>query len=160
MTWQGSTTVRDRIFAALPYLLPLIDGLGFGFDRFLFEQFPALRVIFLPLVPLLLIYRGVPFAGLIIFFGLFLLVVRNTDINYFIRLNTMQAILIDIALILCSLVVPFLANVIQVPLVVETLYNTIFLAILIACVYAVSSSLMGRDSEMPLITEAARMQVR
>ncbi len=158
MTWQGSTTVRDRIFAALPYLLPLIDGLRFS--GFLFEQFPALRVIFLPLVPLLQIYRGVPFAGLIIFFGLFLLVVRNTDINYFIRLNTMQAILIDIALILCSLVVPFLANVIQVPLVVETLYNTIFLAIVIACVYAVSSSLMGRDSEMPLITEAARMQVR
>ncbi|MGK7903067.1 MAG: Tic20 family protein [Hormoscilla sp.] len=158
MTWQGSTTVRDRIFAALPYLLPLMDGLGFG--EFLFRQFPVLRVIFLPLVPLLQIYRGVPFAGLIIFFALFLLVVRNTDINYFIRLNTMQAILIDIALILCSLVVPFLANAIAVPLVVETLYNTIFLAIVIACLYAVVSSVMGRDSEIPLISEAARMQVR
>lgn len=160
MTWQGSTTIRDRFFAALPYLLPLIDVLGLGFGEFLFRQFPALRVIFLPLVPLLQIYLGVPFAGLIIFFALFLLVVRNTGITYFIRLNTMQAILLDIALILCSLVLRLLVPVIGVSLVVETLYNTIFMAIVVAFVYAVGSSLMGRDSQIPLITEAARMQIR
>ena len=30
MTWRGSTTVQDRIFACLPYLLPLLDGLKYG----------------------------------------------------------------------------------------------------------------------------------
>ena len=27
MTWRGSTTIQDKIFASLPYLLPLIAGL-------------------------------------------------------------------------------------------------------------------------------------
>jgi len=49
MTWRGSTTVPDRIFASLPYLLPLIDGLAFG--RFLFTQFPVLQLLLIPLAP-------------------------------------------------------------------------------------------------------------
>ena len=39
MAWRGSTTVKDRIFACLPYLLPLVEGLGFGGS--LFQQFSA-----------------------------------------------------------------------------------------------------------------------
>jgi len=30
MTWRGSTTIKDRIFACLPYLLPLIEVFAFG----------------------------------------------------------------------------------------------------------------------------------
>lgn len=54
-----TTTLSDRIFAALPYLLPLADGIGFG--SFLFEQFPALRLIFLPIMPLINSYRSIIF---------------------------------------------------------------------------------------------------
>ena len=68
MNGRGSTTVADRIFASLPYLLPLIDGLGFS--RYWFQEFPPLKVLILPLVPVLQIY-SLPFAGLLIFFGLY-----------------------------------------------------------------------------------------
>ena len=97
MTWRGTTTVRDRIFAALPYLLPLMNGLPFG--RFLFQQFPVLQIITLPVIPLMFLYQYIPFAGFIVFIGLYMLVVRNENIPHFIRFNTMQAILIDIVLI-------------------------------------------------------------
>ena len=30
MSLRGSTTIQERIFACLPYLLPLIEGLAFG----------------------------------------------------------------------------------------------------------------------------------
>jgi len=73
MNWRGTTTVRDRIFACLPYLLPLVYGLTFG--QFLFNQFPILQLILIPLSPLLFLYR-IPFIGLIVFFALFMLVVR------------------------------------------------------------------------------------
>lgn len=163
MTWRGTTTVADRIFASLPYLLPLIDGLAFG--KFLFLQFPVLAVLFLPLQPVLIIYGILDssffgLGGLIIFFALYFLVVRNERIAHFIRFNTMQAILIDIVLVLCRLIVPILAQGIQISFIVETIFNVIFLGVLAAVIYSVAQSLLGRYAEIPTISEAVHMQVR
>ena len=157
MTWRGSTTVPDRIFASLPYLLPLIDGLAFG--QFLFQQFPVLQVLLIPLAPLMQIYR-LPFASLIIFFALYLGVVRNENISHFIRFNAMQAILLDIVLILCGLVLPIFSKAFQVAFIAETLYNMVFLGAFAAFVYAVVQSALGRYAEIPPLSDAVYMQVR
>jgi len=154
MTWRGSTTVQDRIFASLPYLLPLLDGLVYG--GYLFQQFPALERIF---IPLLQIYQGIPFFGLIVFFALFLLVVRNDNISHFIRFNTMQAILLDIVLILCGLILSTLGGVLGT-FIMETLSNMIFLGIFASFIYTVVQSAMGRYAEIPTISDAVYMQVR
>ncbi|MEZ2225352.1 MULTISPECIES: Tic20 family protein [unclassified Microcoleus] len=156
MTWRGSTTVSDRIFASLPYLLPLVDGLMFG--RFLFQQFPVLQLLFIPLAPLMQIY-SLPFASLVIFFALYLGVVRNENISHFIRFNAMQAILLDIVLMLCGLVLPILAKV-QIAFIAETLYNMVFLGVVAAFVYAVVQSALGRYAEIPPLSDAVYMQVR
>ncbi len=158
MTWRGSTTVQDRIFACLPYLLPLVEGLAFG--RSLFEQFPSLITIFRPIFFLLGIYQGIPFAGLIVFFALFMLVVRNDKIAHFIRFNTMQAILLDIVLILCGLLVPILSPVPGSNFAVETLANTIFIGLVGAVIYSVAQTVMGRYAEIPALSDAVYMQVR
>ena len=158
MAWRGSTTVKDRIFACLPYLLPLVEGLGFGGS--LFQQFPALQVILIPLSPVLAIYGGIPFAGLIIFFALFMLVVRNEKIAHFIRFNTMQAILLSIVLTLCSLLLRVLNPVPGVNFATETLANTVFIGLLVAVVYSVAQTIMGRYAEIPAISDAVYMQVR
>ncbi|MEO0537581.1 MAG: Tic20 family protein [Cyanobacteria bacterium P01_A01_bin.123] len=158
MTWRGANTTADRFFAVLPYLLPLVYGIEFG--RFLFNQFPITQLLFVPLAPLLQIVYGFPFAGLIIFFLLFLLVVRNPNISHFIRFNTMQAILLDIVLVLCRLIFGLLGGALGSGLVVETLSNVIFLGTLAAVGYSVVQSLMGRYAEIPTISEAVHMQVR
>lgn len=158
MTWRGSTTVPDRIFACLPYLLPLVDGYAFG-DKYLFERFPELRLLFVPLAPLMQIY-SLPFASLIIFFALYLGVVRNENISHFIRFNAMQAILLDIVLMLCGLVLPILAKSFQIAFIAETLYNMVFLGVLAAFIYAVAQSALGRYAEIPPISDAVYMQVR
>ncbi|MGK7921934.1 MAG: Tic20 family protein [Trichodesmium sp.] len=157
MNWRGSTTTQDRIFACLPYLLPLVDGLVYG--RYLFLQFPPLQIIFIPLAPLLQIYQSIPFLGLIVFFGLYLLVVRNDNISHFIRFNTMQAILLDIILILCGLILSILGRSLG-GFIVETLSNMIFLGILASFIYTVVQSAMGRYAEIPTISDAVYMQVR
>ena len=102
MTWRGSADVKDRFFASLPYLIPLFYSLQFG--QYLLRQFPILNIIFIPVAPVAIIYRSIPFANLIIFFVLFLAVVRNERISHFIRFNTMQSILLDIALFLVGIV--------------------------------------------------------
>ncbi len=157
MTWRGSTTVRDRIFACLPYLLPLIDGFAFG-NKYLFAQFPVLQLFYLPLVPLMQIY-SLPFASLVIFFALYLGVVRNENISHFIRFNAMQAILLDIVLMLCDLVLRIFEGP-QVAFIAETLYNMVFLGAFAAFVYAVVQSLLGRHAEIPPLSDAVYMQVR
>lgn len=158
MTWRKSTTVKDRILACLPYLLPLIEGLAFGSS--LFSLFPALRVVLVPLLPLLALYTSIPFAGLIIFFALFLLVVRNESISHFIRFNTMQAILIDIVMVLCSLVLQILIPIPGASFAVQTLASTIFLGVVVAVVYSVVQSLRGHYAEIPAISDAVYTQVR
>jgi uncharacterized membrane protein len=157
MTWRGTPTVKDRIFASLPYLLPIISALPFG--RFLFTQFPALGIILIPLQPVLVIYSAIPFAGLVIFFLLFLLVVRNERIIHFIRFNTMQAILLDILLVLCSLLLQILLPALGTNLVTETLVNIVFLGTVAACGYSIVQSLLGRYAEIPTLSEAVHAQV-
>lgn len=158
MNGRGSTTVADRIFASLPYLLPLIDGLGFS--RYWFQEFPPLKVLILPLVPVLQIY-SLPFAGLLIFFGLYFLVVRNDNTSHFVRFNAMQAILIDIVIIMCRLIVSIMEPTFQSSsFIVETLYNTIFLGVLASVIYSVVQSLLGRYAEIPAISDAVNTQIR
>lgn len=157
MTWRGTPTIGDRIFACLPYLLPLMYALPFGGS--LMAQFPVLQVLLIPLQPVMAIYRIIPFAGLIVFFALFLLVVRNPSIPHFIRFNAMQAILIDLVLILCSLVMRFIVPALQMSLLAETLSNAIFLGTIAAVGYAIIQSIRGLYAEIPTLSEAAYMQV-
>ncbi|NEP43240.1 MAG: hypothetical protein F6K35_30060 [Okeania sp. SIO2H7] len=157
MTWRGSTTPSDRFFACLPYLLPLVEGLVFG--SYLFREFPDLRIILLPLTPVLQLFAAIPFAELIIFFGLYFLVVRNENISHFIRFNAMQAILLDIILVLCGLIFRIMSG--EIPgFILETIYNTLFLGLIAAFVYVVVQSIRGQYAEIPGISDAVYMQVR
>ncbi len=157
MTWRGTTTTRDRIFACLPYLLPLVEGLVYG--SYLFREFPPLSLILLPLSPVIQLFGAIPFAELIVFFGLYFLVIRNENISHFIRFNAMQAILLDIILILCGLILGIVSGGMSA-FIVETISNTIFLGLLATFVYAVVQSIRGQYAEIPGISDAVYMQVR
>jgi hypothetical protein len=160
MTWRGTTTAGDRILASLPYLLMLMYGIPFG--NSLLQMFPVLDLLLTPLIgPVAVVYSTIPFAGLVVFFALFVLVVRNERIIHFIRFNTMQALLISIVLFLCELVIGFLGNLGGgVELIVQVLNNTVFIAVLAVFGYSVVQSFRGRYAEIPAISEAVYMQVR
>lgn len=160
MTWRGSTTVTDRIFASLPYLLPLFAVFLFGIP--VFKIFPPLaQFLSLLLTPIRLLYSIIPiYPDLIIFFLLFLLVVRNERILHFIRFNTMQALLLDIIVFLCGLIVTYILPALGATLITQTLMVTVFLAILVACGYSIVQSLLGHYAEIPSLSEAAYTQVR
>lgn len=158
MTWRGSTDTKDRIFAALVYLLPLYSAFAFGDS--IFQQIPFLgAALVIVLTPLAFLYSSLgSFGSLIIFFVLFLAVVRNPRISHFIRFNTMQAILIDILVSLLRLVLDFVARG-GANLVVETLFNVVFLGAFAACVYSIIQSFIGKYADIPTISEAAYSQV-
>lgn len=159
MTWRGSTDTKDRIFAALVYLLPLYSAFAFGI--FIFQQIPFLgAALAIVLTPLAFLYSSLgSFGSLIIFFVLFFAVVRNPRISHFIRFNTMQAILIDILVYLLGLALGFFARGLGANLVVETLFNVVFLGAFAACVYSIIQSVIGKYADIPTISEAAYSQV-
>ena len=165
MSWRGSTSPTDRIFACLVYLLPLLDAIGtVGLALISSGSFlgPVVAVIALPLAPLLSIYYGFGgFMSLIVFFALYLLVVRNESIAHFIRFNAMQAILFGIVLSLFSLLWRYILAPISLgSLLQQTLFNTVFLATIVAVGYSVVQSALGRYAEIPTISDAAYTQVR
>jgi uncharacterized membrane protein len=162
MAWSSSPSITDRILAALPYLLPVIVGLPYGIQ--LITDFPIFGFLLVPLAPLLSVYgtlqSTIPFFGLIIFFALILLVVRNPNISHFIRFNTMQAILLDIILVVFSLVLSLFDPSIFGNLIVSTLNNVLFLGMLAAVGFSLVQTFRGLYAEIPTISQAVHMQVR
>ncbi|MGD1906694.1 MAG: Tic20 family protein [Leptolyngbyaceae cyanobacterium] len=167
MTWRGTATAQDRFFGSLPYLLPLMEvsllalsyAVRFGIG--LFAQFPIFSLILVPLSPLIRVYTAFPFAGLIVFILLLSLVVRNSNISHFIRFNTMQAILLDILLIVGQMILNLILQpALGTGLILDTLLNVVVLGILAAVSYCVAQTVLGRYAEIPTLSEAVHMQVR
>lgn len=161
MAWRGSTDIKDRIFAAIVYLIPLHYAFEY-FGRGLSLQHPTLNpllnLIAIICTPVSLIYSAIPLGlgSIVIFFVLYMAVVRNESINHFIRFNTLQAILIDIALFLLALV----GGIIAIGFIGQIFNTVVFLGTLIACGYGIWQSAIGRYAEMPTISEAAYSQLR
>jgi hypothetical protein len=159
MSWRGSITIQDRIFSSLPYLLPLTSSIGFS--SAVLQEIPALGTVLAPLLlPVLWLYQTLPFASLIIFFGLFVLVVRNEKVPHMIRFNTMQALLVDILIVVAGLVLPILGRVDSSNLVVVALSSTIFIGVLAVVIFSIVQSLRGLYAEIPTLSDAAYLQVR
>jgi hypothetical protein len=161
MIWRGTTTVSDRIFSCLAYILALIDLIVLV-SKPLKGSFlgPAIDSIALPLAPLISLYSNglISFA---IFLGLYVLVVRNENIRHFIRFNIMQSILFGIVLSLIGLVWGYVFQPIGLPsLMVQTIFNTVFLGGIAAIGYSMIYSALGRYAEIPTLSDAVYMQVR
>jgi hypothetical protein len=71
----------------------------------------------------------------------------------------MQAILLDILLVLCSLLFNILLRGLGTNLITETLFNIVFLGTVVACGYSIVQSLIGRYAEIPALSEAVYAQV-
>jgi uncharacterized membrane protein len=152
-----SHTAADRFFGCLPYLLPIADVYVFG--AFLFQEFPSLRQLYIPLAPLLMI-NNTNFGGFILFFGLYIGVVANQKISRFIRFNTLQAILIGILISLCGLVLSYILRpIIGTGPIIQVLMNVIFLGTIASSVYGIIMSAMGEYTQIPQLSETAQIQV-
>ena len=149
-TWQ-------KLIGIAFYLLPWSDAIPLG--RNLFLQFPFLQFLVFPALPLLLIEQLIPFGGLIIFFGLFVGVIRNPKLPYFIRFNALQALLIDICLVLLNYAFQILLRPLGTDLIFRTLTSTCLIGMLSIFIFAISECIQGKEPDLPGISEAVRMQL-
>mmetsp|Transcript_5635 Transcript_5635/g.9738 ORF Transcript_5635/g.9738 Transcript_5635/m.9738 type:complete len:237 (-) Transcript_5635:356-1066(-) len=157
--YTDDADLSDRFFSCLPYLLPFIDSLGFA--RYIFQQFPDVaRAIILPLQPVISIYRGIPGVGFALYIALFVFVVRNQNIPRFVRFNVMQALFLDVMLIIPGVFSNLSVARMAPALLGETMANAVFYATLAAVLYGVACSILGKLSDqIPLISESVKAQI-
>jgi len=149
--------IWQRLLAAAAYLLPWSDAIPFG--RSLFGLWPALQWLSVPALPVALLQQVVPFGSFVLFLVLFLAVVRNSRVPYLIRFSVLQAILLDIVLVLLSLVFSVLLAPLGAGFALRTLSNTVFLGALLLVLFGVIESLRGKEADIPTVSEAVRMQL-
>jgi Chloroplast import apparatus Tic20-like len=151
----GSVSIAERFFGSLAYLLAIVRAFPFG--MFLFQQFPIVEELYLPLQPLLDLYSG--FGGFFLFLLLYFGVVNNPQVSRFIRFNLLQSILIGILLSLCGLLLQFLLPIFGMGAIIQVLMSTVFLGTLAMSGYGIFMSAVGKYTEIPQLSESAQIQV-
>ena len=147
----------QRLLGLLAYLLPWSDALSFG--RELYNLFPWIAYLALPATPVLLLERSIPFGGFLLFLVLFLVVVRNPNVPYYLRFNVLQASLLDILLVVLALAFNVLLSPLGNSLMIRTLNNTVFIGALVLVLYASIQCVRGKEADLPTLSEAVRMQL-
>ena len=147
----------QRLLGLLAYLLPWSDALSFG--RELYNLFPWISYLALPATPVLLLARSIPSGGFLLFLVLFLVVVRNPNVPYYLRFNVLQAILLDILLVVLALAFNVLLSPLGNSLMIRTLNNTVFIGALVLVLYASIQCIRGKEADLPTLSDAVRMQL-
>lgn len=179
---SSSPSVSDRALAAVPFLLPLLDAFPFGISVFI--QFPFLARAFGPLAPLQLLWLSVPFAPFVAFIAVYAGIVNNASLPRFVRFSAMQAVVLDILLIIPQILLQGLGGGKVGALggaaaaerfggfgdgsggldigrqLYETTNNTVFFFVVACVAYGVGGAFVGVPARLPLVAEAADSQVR
>nr|QKY65050.1 chloroplast protein import component Tic20-II [Passiflora pittieri] len=153
------TPATDRLISAVAYTLPFFNSLQYG--RFLFTKYPTLALLFDPLIPLLNLYRSIPYASFVAFFALYLGVVKNPSFSQYVRFNAMQAVTLDVLLVL-PLLFAQIFNPGRSELGFKIFawgHNVVFLFSCSCFVYALVSSALGKTPYLPFVGDAAGRQL-
>ena len=139
----------QRFSSVVMYTLPLKASLPFGY--YLIYKYSFLKLLLFLTFPVAIIERSLPFGGLLLFIILFAGLVKNPKIPYFLRYNTCQALLLDIALIIISYLFRILP-------IVE-LGTLIFIFTLCIFIYSIFQCSKGVEPEIPFISKSVRIQI-
>ena len=108
---------------------------------------------------MVILERSIPCGKLAIFLLFLLAIVRNAKVPYFIRFNALQALLIDIGVILISYAFRIILQPIGEEVILSTLSSTVLIAMLSTLIFAVIECCQGKEPDLPGISQAVRMQL-
>ncbi len=146
-----------KILGILLYMIPWSDSLRFG--NHLFIKYPFIQIIQIPALPIILIEKSIPLGNFLLFLAIFIGIVRNSKISYFLRFNALQSLLINIGVIIVSFVFEILFSSFYSSLIVRTLSSTLLITLFSMIVYCVWSCTQGNEPDLPMISEATKMQL-
>ncbi len=150
-------SLGTRLLGILLYMIPWTDSLIFG--NHLFIKYPFIQIIQVPAIPIILIERSIPFGSLLLFLAIFLGLVRNSKISYFLRFNALQSLLINIGIIIISFIFEIIFSPFLNSLIIRTFSSTLFISLFSVIIYCVWSCTQGDEPNLPGISQATKMQL-
>ena len=152
-------SLGGKILGILLYMIPWADSLTFG--NHLYIKYPFIQIIQIPAIPIILIERSIPygFGSLLLFLGIFLGLVRNSKVSYFLRFNALQSLLINIGIIIISFIFQIFFNPFGNTLIIRTFSSTLLISVLSMIIYCVWSCTQGNEPDLPVISQATKMQL-
>tara|TARA_Y100001968_G_scaffold263830_1_gene252526 strand:- start:7710 stop:8171 length:462 start_codon:yes stop_codon:yes gene_type:complete len=147
----------QKIIGIFIYMLPWSEALPFG--RYLFTDLPFIKWLIIPALPIIFIQRLIPFGGFILFIMIFLLVIRNPKVPYFLRFNSLQAILINIGLIIINYLFEILFMPFGNSLLIKTFSSTILIGTLGIMIFSIFECIQGKEPDLPGISAAVKIQL-
>ena len=150
-------SIGAKILGVLLYMIPWSDSLTFG--NHLFIKYPFTQIIQVPAIPIILIESSLPFGNLLLFIAIFIGIVRNSKVSYFLRFNALQSILINIGIIILSFIFEIIFNPFLNSLIIRTFSSTLLISLFSMIVYCVWSCSQGHEPNLPGISQATKMQL-
>ncbi len=150
-------SVGAKILGVFLYMIPWSDSLMFG--NHLFIKYPFTQIIQVPAIPIILIESSLPFGNLLLFIAIFIGIVRNSKVSYFLRFNALQSILINIGIIILSFIFEIIFNPFLNSLIIRTFSSTLLISLFLVIVYCVWSCTQGNEPNLPGISQATKMQL-
>ena len=146
-----------RIAAFLTYLVPAMDSLDFVY--YLLDQYRSLDMFFDVVFPLSILYQSNGFTPLIIFFALFIGVVRNFKVPHFVRYHTMQSILLDIVSMLGVIIKQYMPYELRITFLFNCIMNVFGVVVFGTIAYCMLACVLGKYADIPVISEGVYMQL-
>ena len=150
-------SIGAKILGVLLYMIPWTDCLTFG--NHLYVKYPFIQIIQIPAIPIILIERSIPFGNLLLFLAIFIGLVRNTKISYFLRFNALQSLLINIGIIIVNFIFEIIFSPFLNSLIIRTFSSTLLFSLFAVIVYCVWSCTQGNEPDLPIVSEATKMQL-
>ena len=146
-----------KILGIILYMVPWADSLTFG--NHLYIKYPFTQIIQISAIPIIIIERSIPFGNLLLFLAIFIGLVRNHKVSYFVRFNALQSLLINIGIIIINFIFQIFFSPFGNSLIIRTFSSTLLISLFSLLTYCVWCCTQGNEPNIPGISEATKMQL-
>lgn len=153
----------ERSLSIISYFFPFIEiSYYFGAKVFLSIDNIGMRYLYLRIIaPLSSFYEENIYIIFIVMVGIFLVCSRGSvPLTKFLRFNVIQAILLNIICSCIGSIYSFLPLILRETVIGVVLANTFYLGILLIMGYSTILIIYGRYPRIPILSEAAKLQVQ
>ena len=155
--------IGERCIAIAAFIFPFIEiSYYFGAKVFLSTESLALKLFYVNYIAKLAsFYEANIYFVFIMMVGIFIVCSRGTvPLTKFVRFNVIQAILLNIICSCIGSIFAFLPIVLRESTIGILLANFLYLGTILVMAYASLLILYGRYPKIPVLSEAARLQVQ
>jgi uncharacterized membrane protein len=99
------------------------------------------------------------FMPLVVFFFIFLAIIKNQRLHHFVRFNAMQAMMLDIMVMLPAVANSYIPGEIYWTVIGDLIVATQFLTMFACLSWAICATMCGRYADLPIVSDAVYMQV-